>query len=137
MVYSSSILLKWVYCGLILYIKSLLYRFCSIINDVLKMCSVPQSVFFYKFFYGCATGFIYQENEVFGVYISDLLINNKNMCDEKLGYNFFLIFKRKFRFKKKKSFDFTHMVIYGHHFIFFLCRNNPYLKKEVFRDGFW
>lgn len=88
MVYSSSIPLKWVYCGLILYIKSLLYRFCSIINDVLKMCSVPQSVFFTIFLWVCDRIHI-SENEVFGVYISDLLINNENMCDEKLGYNFF------------------------------------------------
>lgn len=87
MEYSSSIPLNGVHCGLILYIKSLLYRFCFIINDVLKMCSVPQSVFSH-FFYGCATGVIYPGNEVFGVYISDLLINNENTCDEKLGYNF-------------------------------------------------
>lgn len=40
---------------------------------------------------------------------------------------FFFNFQKEISFKKK-SFDFTHMVIYD--IIFFLCRNNPYLKKK-------
>lgn len=82
------------------------------------MCSVPQSVFF-SLLWVCDRNHI-SENEVFGLYISDLLINNKKTCVTKN-------WERKFHFKKK-SFDFTHMVIYD--IIFLFVSKQPLFEKR-------